>query len=73
MVKFKANQADGRPIVGLGLTEENIRRLQSDQPIYIKSEDLGMKGFDIMIFSGKTEKTMEADLRPFMGRNTKRT
>jgi len=42
-----------------GLSEENIRRLQKDQPIKFNLETLVPgQAFDIVIFAGKTPESM---------------
>jgi len=63
MIKFKAEDGAGRPIVGLGLSEENVKRLKDGQPILVKLSDLGMGDTVITIFYGKTEVEMEAEVR----------
>jgi hypothetical protein len=42
----------GVPIIGLGLEEENLKRLREDMPIHIKGKDMGI-AFDIVIYYGK--------------------
>ena len=45
-------------MIVLGLSEENISRLQKDQPIKFNLQELGLPDFDIFIFTAKDEQTM---------------
>lgn len=52
MIKFVAKSRDtGRELVGLGLSDDNIKRMQEhpDNPIFFKGEELGLAGKDIVI------------------------
>lgn len=43
MIRARATSADGRPVILLGLTRENIRRLVDlGQPIHVSGESLGI-------------------------------
>ena len=64
MIKFTATTADGRKLLGLGLSHENLERLKNNQTIRFKGEPLGMRGVDILIFAGKTEASMSEELDP---------
>lgn len=64
---------DGRPVLLLGLEEENLDRLRKGQPILrdlttIGRPDLG----EVMIVWGKTAADIEAQLRPGIGPETLR-
>jgi hypothetical protein len=54
-------------LIILGLSDENMRRLKDNQPIKFPMDILqipGMpEGYEIMIFSGKTEESMELMMR----------
>ena len=59
--------------MGLGLSEENIKRLKKGKPISI---DLGTldrlyDGQQLMIFYGKTEQDMARALVPYISNETK--
>ena len=64
MIKFLGDH-EGTPLVGLGLSEENVNRLKQGMPILIKTEEveklLGVKA-EIFIFYGQTEESMTDDL-----------
>ncbi len=58
MVKFRID-GDTRTLVGLGLTANNVRRLQAGDPVMIKLDKLGIesghdKPVDVMIMVGET-------------------
>lgn len=70
MIKFKAFHAKKeRFFVGLGLSDENVRRLINKQPIYIDGTEMGCD-HDILIMYGKTEKLMYEDLKDLIGPET---
>jgi hypothetical protein len=57
MVKFTLkDDKNGKPyVVGIGLSAENIRRLQAGQPILFNLKELGLIDLDILILTGETE------------------
>lgn len=57
-------------LVLLGLSHRNLDRLRNGEPIKINGGDLGLKA-DIVIFAGKTEQTMHAELEDLIGPDTK--
>ena len=69
MVKFVSIDFNGTgPLLGLGLSELNIRKLKEGQPILVKSTDvpgmsdaLGWEG-NVLILYGKTEADMAKEL-----------
>lgn len=55
MIKFTA-KGDGRQLVGLGITEENVKRLREGLPILVRLKDLDIQGdIEITIFYGHDE------------------
>jgi hypothetical protein len=55
----------GHQMIMLGLSEENVRRLQGGKPIDIKRESHGdgvPEGWEIVIFVGETEQSMKKEL-----------
>jgi hypothetical protein len=66
MIKFTATAADGRKILGIGLSHVNLERLKDNQPIRFKGEDVDLDGMDILIFSGKTEDSMAKQMDPLL-------
>lgn len=66
MIRITADGKDG-PLVILGLSKENIRRLQQGKPISVPAGgDLGLNK-QIVIFTGDSEQAMLNDLRPLIG------
>lgn len=71
MIKFIV---EGRKkLIGFGLSLENIRLLQTDEPIVADLTDMGLPETRIMIFYGETEKAMYTKLKSMdlIGPNTK--
>lgn len=62
MMKYRLEQATGRPLLVIGLEAGNIDRLKRGQPIMFPSEQLEVPGFDIAIHYGDTKEDMVADL-----------
>jgi hypothetical protein len=70
MIKFTAVK-DGKLLIGLGLSEENIKRLRKGNPIVVDLADLGITfKAEVFIFTGKNEKTMKKDLEQFIAFDT---
>lgn len=66
MIKFRMREVKGEPVViGLGLSEENVKRLKRNMPIYIRGKDI-LIDHDIVIFYGATEDEMKAELDKFI-------
>ncbi len=65
MIKFRAEGKDG-PLIGLGLSQENMDRMTAGQPVHVKLEELGLEG-DIVIFYGKTEDELQRTLQTLIG------
>jgi hypothetical protein len=68
VVKFSSS-VNGKPVVGLGLSETNINKLREGMPILISTEDmkklLGVE-CSIMIMYGRTEKEITKTLEPLI-------
>lgn len=62
MMKWRSTQANGRPLLAIGLEAGNIERLKRGEPIYFSAEQLEMQGFDFFIHYGETKEQMVADL-----------
>lgn len=60
MLKGKGTK-DGREVLILGLSFENMERLKKDRPIVIWREEINIP-FDIIIFAGETEESMAKDV-----------
>lgn len=67
MIKFRGtNTKTGEPIIGLGLSYENLRRLKAGQPIHFNLSEMGLDSAEVMIFAGKTEDGMKAHLAEYV-------
>lgn len=69
MIKFIGGDAND-PIIGLGLSFKNLKKLKQGQPILIDLVEIGLVG-NILIFVGETEKQMEHQMKEFIGPDTK--
>lgn len=69
MIKFKADGQDG-PLLGFGLSENNVRELKKGRPISVDLREMGLPGGRLMIFWGETEAAMAEELREFIGPDT---
>jgi len=54
LIKF-TTMGDRSTLIGLGITEENVRRLKEGDPIFIKGKELGFDWLEIIIFYGQDE------------------
>lgn len=62
MLKFRTESSrTGRPMIGLGLSFRNLALLQQECPIHVDGRELGID-FDVLIFAGETEGSMQAEL-----------
>jgi hypothetical protein len=67
MLKLRGrNRKTGDPLVGIGLSHENLRRLKDGQPIRFNLSELAMPATDVLIFAGKTEDGMKAQLEEYL-------
>jgi hypothetical protein len=62
MICASAVSGDGRPLVLLGLTPENLRRLRGGEPILVDLRELGVDA-RVSITFGQTERALVASLR----------
>lgn len=71
MFRGGAVTADGQTLVIFGLSKENIRRIQADEPIMVELEQWNLPGVKVMIFAGDTEESMATELAALIGPDTK--
>lgn len=67
MLKIVKHYED-RAILGFGLSEENIKRLQEGQPIHFQGEQMGLLKKDILIFAGKDEEDLKKQATDSFGK-----
>jgi hypothetical protein len=73
MVIASAFLKDGEQLLVLGLSVENLRRLQDGMPIDLSRATHGLAipaGLKIVIFAGETEADMRQALAPLIGPST---
>jgi hypothetical protein len=58
-----SGMANGRPLVLIGLSGENMARLMSDEPIRFDLAELGLPPTVVLIVGGRTEDDIAANLR----------
>lgn len=70
MIKALAHRGD-RPVIILGLENENWRRLTAGQPIHVNGEEVGVPNLEILIIGGQNLETLRAQIEPFMSAETR--
>lgn len=64
MLKAISTNAEKRTMtIWLGLSKENIERLEEDKPISINLGEFNMPDINIVIMYGDTEEEIKSDLR----------
>ncbi|WP_423396051.1 hypothetical protein [Burkholderia sp. LMG 21824] len=61
MLKAVAETTNGKMVI-LGLSRENITRLQAGKPIKFDAEQIGLPGYEFFIVFGETEQAIYDDL-----------
>lgn len=74
MVKATAMMADGRALIVMGISEENVKRLKNGQPIYFDPATLkiapGTAVGAITLFYGKDEGELARTIHTLIGPRT---
>lgn len=55
VIKASGQTADGKPLLILGLSGENMTRLMADEPIRLNLADLDLPEIVVVIVGGRTE------------------
>ena len=55
MLKASGRTADGKPLLIVGLSGENMTRLMADEPIRLDIAQLGLPDVVVLIVGGRTE------------------
>lgn len=55
MIKAAGTTGDGRPLLVIGLSGENMTRLMANEPILFDAADLGLPEMRVLIVGGRTE------------------
>ena len=61
---------EGKDILLLGLSGENVKRLKEGKPIHINGSELGL-GNDVVVMYGETEAHLYKELKPMIGSQTR--
>lgn len=65
-------EIDGRPLLILGLSGENMTRLMADEPIRIDLAPLGLPDITVLVVGGRTEEAIMDQLRTTLARQDDR-
>lgn len=73
MVKFTATIAKtGRTLIGLGVSRENVKRLEQGMPIHVHLEELNLPyAAEVYIFFAETDQQLADLVKPGIGPETK--
>jgi hypothetical protein len=63
VIKARGKTGDGKDLVVLGLSEENLARLVAQEPISFNLSEIGLSPIQVVIVGGRTEEELMADLR----------
>lgn len=72
MIKATTQRLDGAPVLIMGLSNENLRRLREGQPVAFPAESIGLPPMDIVIYYAPTEEQAEALLCEMFGKPPRR-
>lgn len=70
MIRFLAEMGEGRKLIGLGLSRQNVEKLQANMPILIKLNEMLPElnvELNIAILYGETEAAIEQMLEKEFG------
>ncbi len=63
MIKATGRTGDGKPLVVLGLSGENMTRLMADEPIPVDLGELGLPPMQVLLVGGRTEQAIVEQLK----------
>jgi hypothetical protein len=67
VIKATGRTGDGRPLLILGLSGENVTRLTAGEPIRFDTASVGLPPCVVLIVYGRTEDAIAADLKRHLG------
>jgi hypothetical protein len=69
VIKASGATADGTPVLVLGLSAENSRRLHAGQPIQLRADhvDPRLPELSVLLVAGDTEDSIATELRELFG------
>jgi len=62
LIKFTST-GKNTTLIGLGISEGNVKRLKEAQPILVKGSELGFDWLEILIFYGRDEDELKKTVR----------
>ena len=65
MIKAVMQNNEGKNILLLGLSRDNLSRLKQGKPIHINGSELGFDN-DVIVVYGETEELIYQDLQPIL-------
>lgn len=65
MIKATGKTGDGKPLVLLGLSGENVTRLMADEPITFNLAEMGLPALQVVIIGGRTQAEIVAQLEQY--------
>lgn len=68
MIRAKMTAPNGRKMLIVGLSGENVARLAAGEPIFKQMEDAGFPGMDLVVLYGKTEDDAKASIDQLLTR-----
>lgn len=74
VLKSAGKTDDGKNLIMLGLSHENLRRLKLGQPICVRTSELRLDQepiSEIVIYAGRNEDEMARDLAPLLSKDAK--
>jgi len=70
MIKFTGDSVDGkRKVLGIGLSDGNLRLLREGKPIMMWAEEMGIS-HDVVIFWGETDEALAKSVSDGIGPQT---
>ena len=71
MIRWVADKTNnGRVIIGLGITADNLRELQKGRPIFVAGESVRLPRVDIVIYYGESEYELTEQMASVIGPQT---
>ena len=63
MIKASSKTSDGKTLLVLGITPENVRRMKAGHPILVDGSEVGIDNLLVTIMFGQTERSIVAEIR----------
>lgn len=70
-MRFNGTDADGKRIVGVGITRETYEEMLRGQAMVVDLEQLGVPGAKLVILAGSNDVALTKDIQRFIGERTK--